>query len=410
MTGKESAMRAISDLGDTVARRWREQNHNEDVFPAIAADSLRESDLLAHHSGADLIDHGLQADQLPAQYFSGFGQPGVALYRGHEFHIEVLFWFDGTTSIHQHSFSGAFAVLEGGSVHTTYDFERHERVSSRVFLGDVQFRETEVFARGSVRTIEAGSRFIHALFHLDRPSVSLLIRTRFEPDRNPQFGYMRPGLALDPFYEPEPMMTQLRLLDAAREAQGIDGFIRACRTVLERADYWLAYRTLSLAYDKLDDQNAWHDLERTAKKRLGQRIEYLHPAFEELRRQKKIGASRKQIHDPDHRYLLALLLNVPHREGIERLIRARYGDVDARQLIVKWLKELSSRRQLGLDLDPLSLTVLECALNDSTVDDARISLRRSLPENEVDAQDSKLQQRWDEITGTQILRPLFASQ
>ncbi len=402
MAGKEPA-RAISDLGDTIARRWRERSHDEAVFPALAAEALRESELLAHCSGADLIDHALQAHDLPAQYFNGFGQPPVRLYNGHEFYIEALFWFDSTTSIHQHSFSGAFAVLEGSSVHSTYGFDQHERVTSRVQLGDVQFRESEALGRGAVRTIEAGNRFIHALFHLDRPSVSIVVRTGFEPDRNPQFTYFRPGVALDPFYEPEPMMTRLRLLEAVREAHGTDAFVRASRTLLEGADYWLAYRTLSLAYEKLEDQDAWHDLERTAQMRLGQRIRYLHPVFEEQRRQNKITASRKQIHDPDHRYLLALLLNVPHRHGIERLIRARYGEVDVRQLIVRWLKEMSSQEELGLDLDPLSWTVLECALNDGTLEDARTSLGDA-----VDAQETKLRRRWDEITQALVLRPLFA--
>lgn len=409
MAGNEPAMRAISHLGDTIARRWRDQGHDEALFPTIAAEALQESELLARHTGADLIDHALQTNHLPAQYFNGFGQPPVVLYRGHEFYIEALFWFDSTTSIHQHSFSGAFAVLEGSSVHSMYGFEQHERVTSRVQLGDVRFRECEALARGTVRTIEAGSRFIHALFHLDRPSVSIVVRTGFEPDQNPQFTYLRPGVALDPFYEPEPMMTQLRLLEAAREAQGIDAFVRASRTLLERADYWLAYRTLSLAYDALENQDAWHDLERAARMRLGQRIEYLRPVLEEQRRQKKITASRKQIHDPDHRYLLALLLNVPNRQGIERLIRARYGEVDAPQLIVRWLKEISSQQQLGLDLDPLAETVLEYALNDATLDDARTSLYRLFPNDSADARETKLRQRWDEITQALVLRPLFAT-
>jgi hypothetical protein len=34
--------------------------------------------------------------------------------------IEALFWVDGTTSIHQHSFSGAFQVLAGKSIHSRY--------------------------------------------------------------------------------------------------------------------------------------------------------------------------------------------------------------------------------------------------------------------------------------------------
>ncbi len=346
-------MHAISELGDTVARRWRDAGHDESKFSAIAADALASSELLARHSGADLVDYALRSTHLPAQYFGGFGQPPLALYRGHEFYIEALFWLDSTTSIHQHSFSGAFAVLEGSSVHARYDFDESERVTSRVLLGDVQFRECEVLERGAVRTIEAGNRFIHALFHLDRPSVSIVVRTYFEADRQPQFTYFRPGVAIDPFYEPEPMMTQLRLLESTRDAHGTDALLRASRTLLEQADYWLAYRTLLIAYYALDGGDAWHDLARVARARFGQRIDYLRPVYEELGRQQKITELRKKIHDADHRYLLALLLNVPDRGEIDRLIRARYGDVDAAQLIARWLNEMSSHGELGLDVDAM---------------------------------------------------------
>jgi hypothetical protein len=402
-------MHAITELGDAIARRWGEQNHDEAAFPAIAADALAESKLLAQHSGADLVDYALQGNPLPAQYFSGFGQPPLALYRGHEFYIEALFWLDSTTSIHQHAFSGAFAVLEGSSVHTRYDFEQHERVTSRMLLGDVQFRECEVLQRGDVRTIESGNRFIHALFHLDRPSVSIVVRTTFEVDCSPQYSYRRPGVAIDPFYEPEPMMTQLRLLESTRDAHGTDAFLRASRMLLERADYWLTYRLLGLAYSKLGDSDPWHDLERTAKTRLGQRIDYLYPIFDEDQRQQNISGLRRQVHDADHRYLLALLLNVPHRREIDRLIRARYGNVDAAQSILRWMKEMSTQRQLGIDLDPLSLLVLEHALNDGTVEDVRTSLDRMDGETRIEPPpETTLRERWDDIVNALLLRPLFA--
>lgn len=352
-------MDAISELGDTVARRWREQNHDESAFTAIAAEALGESELLARHSGADLVDYALRSTRLPLQYSSRFGQPPLVLYRGHEFYIEALFWLDSTTSIHQHAFSGAFAVLEGSSVHARYGFAQDERVTSRVLLGDVQFRDCEVLERGAVRAIDAGNRFIHALFHLERPSVSLVVRTYFESDRTPQYNYFRPGVALDPFYEPEPMMTQLRLLDSTREAHGTDAFLRAARTLLEQADYWLAYRTLLLAWETLHGGDACHDLARAARTRLGERIDRLPPVFAERGRQTKIIRLRKTVHDADHRYLLALLLNVPDRGQIDRLIRARYGDVDAGPLIARWISEMSSQPKLGMTLDELSLLVPE---------------------------------------------------
>lgn len=399
-------METFSGLGDTIARRWREQSHDEEAFAAIAADTLTGSELLSQVTGDDVVEWALRSHALPQQNYTGFGQPPVVLYRGHEFYIEALFWFDSTTAIHQHAFSGAFAVLDGSSVHATYGFAQQERVSSRMLLGDVRFRDCEVLTRGMVRPIEAGNRFIHALFHLDRPSVSIVVRTGSEPDRNPQYTYLRPGLAVDPFYEPEPMMTQLRLLEVARETGGTAGVLRAAKLLLGHADFWLAYRTLSSAFRALDEE-AYEELARVAAARFGARVELLRPVFEEQRRQQNITERRELIHDADHRFFLALLLNVPTREGIDRLIAARYGG-DPREHIVRWVRELSAQQQIGLDFDPLSLVVLEYALSEATLDDVRTSLRRVFPAEQVDAQEPKLRQLWDEILHALLLKPLFA--
>jgi hypothetical protein len=51
------------------------------------------------------------------------------VYAGRRFYVEVVFWAEGTTAIHQHSFSGAFQVLVGSSIHTLYGFERGEAVA-----------------------------------------------------------------------------------------------------------------------------------------------------------------------------------------------------------------------------------------------------------------------------------------
>ena len=188
-------MKAFADLGDRIARRWREQSHDEDVFPDIAVETLTASRVLTELGGDDVVEWALSAPTLPPQNYTGFGQPPVVLYRGHEFYIEALFWFDSTTAIHQHAFSGAFAVLGGSSVQTTYTFEQLERVNSHLLLGDLRFQTCEVLERGAVHAIEAGSPFIHALFHLDRPSVSIVVRTSAERQHNPQFSSppSRPG-------------------------------------------------------------------------------------------------------------------------------------------------------------------------------------------------------------------------
>lgn len=401
-------MHALSALGETVARRWRAENHDESCFAAIATDALTTSGVLAQLRGDDIVRWALGGARLPAQSYTGFGQPPVVLYRGHDFYIEALFWFDGTTAIHQHGFSGAFAVLEGSSVHTRYDFVARDRVNSRIVLGALRFQACEVLERGAVRAIEAGDRFIHALFHLERPSVSLVVRTSAERDHYPQYTYHRPGLAIDPFHQPEPMMTQLRLLEVVHAAKGALALREAATTLLRDADFWLTYRILELVHRALDGDEPYAEIERCARERLGARIEALAPVFVEQRRQRNIVARREHIHDQQHRFLLGLLLNVPTRAGIDALLRQRHPDVEPRALIARWLGELAGEQKIGLDFAPLSLVALEHALDGGQLDELRGALARTFSAREVAAQDAALSQLWREIHEASLLQPLFA--
>ena len=49
-----------------------------------------------------------RAQALPEQMDveAAFGNPPVTLFAGLRFHIDVYFWLDGTTEIHQHAFAG----------------------------------------------------------------------------------------------------------------------------------------------------------------------------------------------------------------------------------------------------------------------------------------------------------------
>jgi hypothetical protein len=67
--------------------------------------------------------------------------------------------------------------------------------------------------KGDIRPIKSGGRFLHALFHLDVPSVSLLIRTPPNLEMIPAFSYFPPRIAINyaPYGEPK-LARQLRML------------------------------------------------------------------------------------------------------------------------------------------------------------------------------------------------------
>lgn len=396
----------IGGLGRRVAREWRAANHDERRFPAIAAEALADSGVLTEMGVDALVAWSLGPDVEPTQAQNGFGQPRVVLYRSHEFHVEALFWFDETTAVHQHSFSGAFGLLAGSSVHATYDFHVDDRVSARLLLGELVLRDCEVLEQGDVRPIVAGPAFIHAQFHLDRPSVSIVVRTGSDPDQNPQYSYLPPSVAVDPFYEPEPMTTQLLVLDAEAQA-GPDRFVAGARRLLVDSDLWLAFKVLERAFAALPAER-YDALEDECGERLGPRARRFRGVFEERRRQRNIVARRGEVDSADHRFLLALLLHAPSPAVIRRLVRQRRPGVDPDDQIVTWLGELSARGAIGLDFDPVSLTVLRAALKGADLAQVEAAMRRAFPVEQVDAQAPNLHLLWDEIQSSVLLQPLFA--
>jgi hypothetical protein len=192
----------FTELGRLVESRWRNQNYNEDLFPGIAAQSLTEMSLSERVDPWEIIRWVHATPDLPEQMDieANFGDAPITVYVGPRFYVDVYFWLDGTTSIHQHAFSGAFQVLLGSSVHTHYTFEKDRELNAHFLTGKMMFNDVSLLARGDIREINPGPRFIHSLFHLERPSATITIRNYKTPSAAVQFSYAKPFLAYNPFF------------------------------------------------------------------------------------------------------------------------------------------------------------------------------------------------------------------
>ncbi len=178
---------------------------------------MRPSDHVQHDGPRSLGS----CDVLPRDdgYERNFGQPPIQAFQCPNFFIEVLFWMDATTAIHQHRFSGAFHVLDGSSIHTEYAFEQKRRYNDRLLVGDLAVKSVEYLEKGSVRPIRNGNGTIHALFHLDRPSISVVVRTGSSPLAGPQYSYVHPGIAYDPFYSNQSLFLRTRTIEVLRRSE-----------------------------------------------------------------------------------------------------------------------------------------------------------------------------------------------
>lgn len=126
-------MHSFQELGCRLERRWLATNYNEEFFPQLAVEELSRESLHQHVTPSQVADWLFEPNPHFRQPNASelFGEPPVLLFQGPRFYIEALYWFSGTTSIHEHSFSGAFAVLAGSSLHSHWRFKGRPQAVGR---------------------------------------------------------------------------------------------------------------------------------------------------------------------------------------------------------------------------------------------------------------------------------------
>ena len=88
---------------------------------------------------------------------------------------------------------------------------------------------------------------------------------------------------------------------------------------------------LSTARDRFDA------LLKKARAVHGERVDLIVPVLEEEARQSNIIKRRATITGDEHRFFLALILNVPGREKILELVKQRFPDIDPVEKILDWV-------------------------------------------------------------------------
>ena len=385
-------MELFRKLGAEIEEIWREQNYNEELFPAIAADAMRSAGLPSKVSAWEVIEWTLAQDELPPQKDpnANFGDPPITVFAGPRFFIDVYFWLDGTTQVHQHSFCGAFQVLLGSSIHSWYDFDRKENINAFTELGQMQLKVCELLKVGDVQEILAGRQYIHSLFHLDQPSATIVVRTEKSPLFLPQFSYHKPSIAIDPFFEHVTTTKKIQSIRALLHVERPDAD-RMISELLERSDFQTSFSVLSAVHVMLGGAalGRLFNLEgpgarfRTfldiVMRRHGRLAAELPAVFQHRDRLNEIVRRRGYVTNPEHRFFFALLLNVEGRERVFSLISQRFPDADPINKILDWSYDLAQTRVVGVNIpnalgiegfDDMDLTLLENLLRGKSGEDA----------------------------------------
>lgn len=412
-------------LGAEIESLWREKNYAESFFPAIAERALKEFDLPRKVSAWDIIGWTLGESYLPEQrdLAGKFGDPPITLFNAPRFHIDIYFWLDGTTAIHQHGFCGAFQVLLGSSIHSNYDFDLQEIVNTFTQVGTLNLDDCELLQVGDTRQILAGREFIHALFHLDQPSATVVVRTHRSPLHQPQFSYLKPFLAIDPFFEEPTILKKIQSISMVLRAKHPNAD-QMLADLLERTDFQTTFTILSNVRPLLGDskinrlfqisdaENRFEKLFAVVRKRHGALADLLPEIFAEQEKITEIVNRRAYITDTELRFFFALLLNVEGKKQILSLVKQRFPDADPVEKILDWSSELSKTKlldstapnALGIaDFDDFSLWILEDLLNNLSAEEIHQNMQtqnagKSLAE--ISSQIEKTQQ-------SIILQPLL---
>lgn len=354
-----AGMAYFAALGERVEARWRAQGYADAALPAIAAAELRRRPPHRHVSPWDLAQLGRRPRHMPAQGSAGFGQPPLAVWGSGRMYIEVLYWLQATTAIHQHSFSGAFAVLAGSSLHTQYTFRPTRKVSDYLHVGRLAWTSSELLTCGAVHEIHPGPQFIHALFHLEHPSVSVVVRNYADEDAPPQLGYFPPGVGtedgdVDPRFQRALELYRM-LVDAGRvrdATQLMDGLARD-------PDLASVYQAMAAIGDGAAEQAIAGRVRARARAKHGAIIDTMAEAIDREAVSRQFTALRARVTDPDLRFFLALLLVVPTPAALRRLILERAPTHDVATTVTRWLTALATIGAFPIPLDAVTLRVID---------------------------------------------------
>jgi hypothetical protein len=333
------------DLGRRVRERWQAADFSLAAFPDIAQAALEENPPAKRVDLTALTRAFLRDDEQPFQTASGFGQPELVVFDDPRFYIQLLFWLDGTTQIHQHEFSGAFHVLQGSSLHAEFAFANVRPVTAHFRLGDLQLTGTELLETGRTVPITSGAGSIHSLFHLETPSVTVVVRTHSDPGTGPQFTYLPPHVAVDPFFSDALTTRRLQLLDVL-DRTGAGDYGEIVRGMVAALDYERGFFTLQNCLDALRQRGEWEETWNVFAEKHGTLAAYAAPTLEEILWRDRLVNLRGSIEDADHRFFLALLLNVAQASDILRLVAGRFPG-DPVTTVLGWAEELSESSDAG---------------------------------------------------------------
>jgi hypothetical protein len=409
--GLPRGVSALALIGEEIERRWASRAHRHSFFPNLAADCLHEAAYHRTFDEEEIIAWVNRAKTLPQQLDPRgvFGQPPLTVWRTDRFVIDLYFWVDTETSIHDHSFSGAFTNLTGHSLNCSYRFERAAQHGEGLSTGSLSLDDADFVRPGDVRPIVAGSKFIHRVWHLDCPTVTLVARTTQRPLNLRQYTYYPEGLAVQ-YRSQLPVEFQRR-----RDFMGYQfrrrhpQRIALCEATLARTRGWERFTLLKdLVTFYLNGTDDARELEGVLARLPARDRPWIETGLAVMRSAhplKSVYWHRLRL--MEHRLLIALLGTYRERQSVAGwLARHGYQD-DWRALLTNWLSEMDADEALRLRLGSARSEIIEHLLGGLSDAEALCALRRTYTISDEEA--GLLLQGFSRFRELPFLQPLLNS-
>ena len=336
-----SQFHAIRRCGECLVHDFERLGFQEQAFCELAQSAI-EDHRLAEMVSSELIWAQFFSSQTmwPKQFQPNgrFGQPPVTLFAHERFVIDAYFWHTATTSIHDHGFSGAFAVVEGSSLHARYSFKQTQTYSDFVSEGTLSQDDFELLKVGDIRPIQSGNGFIHSVFHLENPSLSLCVRTTGESaELLPQREYHPSGLARVSHVNNQrlALLPRLLALGLEYEPRMVLDQLRESATAYTPLEIWRFTDTLASFFgNDLAFADSFLD---ALPSQLASYSNRLKNHYQYLSRENRLTALRHTVEDPEQRLVLGLLVNAISEKQLRHGIRLAFAAPDDPQGINRFV-------------------------------------------------------------------------
>jgi hypothetical protein len=157
------------------------------VLESLPAGAVTAESILSYADKNSFFDH--------SRAHHKFSTRDVCLFANDDFYLDAYFWETQDTAIHDHTFNGAFRVIEGENVQIVYDFAPSDAKTIGFKWGNLSILSNAVQTTGTTQEICVGKSFIHQVVHVSPLVVTLCLRTTPLDGRGTN-AYLYPGLEI----------------------------------------------------------------------------------------------------------------------------------------------------------------------------------------------------------------------